>query len=361
MDNNLKTIEENKYLKNENKKLNDLVEKLYKLIDVDSIIVSSLDKNEVLKSILDQTKSLMDCEKSSVLLIDPDTELLYFEVLSNDEDMEALKDIRLKKGEGIAGKVWESEKIHIINEADKDKRISKKADKKLAKITVSLIAAPLTVKGKTIGVMEAMNKKNDNPFNDFDKEIFKTLSQQAAIAIYNAQLYEMAIKDGMTKLYIHRYYYERLNEEFKRSNRYKRDLSLIMFDIDHFKNFNDTYGHQLGDEVLITAASIIKDNCRSCDIPARYGGEEFSLILPETNNQGALVMAERIRSIIEKTNIEYNNKTLNLTISAGISSLHENKPENIDHLIEMADKALYHSKENGRNKVTIFKEGMKEE
>ena len=175
-----------------------VIAKLNKLISVNSIIVSSLDKIEVLKSILDQTKILMDCEKSSVLLIDPDAERLYFEVVSNDEEMETLRGIRLQKGEGIAGKVWESEKIHVINQALTDERVSKKADDKLAKTTHSLIAAPLVAKGKTLGVMEAINKHGNQDFDKFDQEIFTTLSHQAAIAIYNAQLYEMAIRDGMT-------------------------------------------------------------------------------------------------------------------------------------------------------------------
>lgn len=335
-----------------------VIAKLHMLIDVNSVIVSSLDKIEVLKSILDQTKILMDCEKSSVLLIDPAAERLYFEVVSNDEEMETLRGIRLEKGEGIAGKVWESEKIHVINQALTDTRVARKVDDKLAKTTHSLIAAPLVAKGKTLGVMEAMNKHDNRPFDRFDQEIFTTLSHQAAIAIYNAQLYEMAIRDGMTKLYIHTFFYERLYEEFNRSQRKRRDLAVIMFDLDYFKAFNDEHGHRLGDDLLVRTAAIIQKNSRASDIPARYGGEEFALILPETDDRGAYSMAERVRRGVARVKLESSAGGAGVTISAGVASLRANNPANALELIDLADKALYRAKSLGRNRVVVYKPAM---
>jgi diguanylate cyclase (GGDEF)-like protein len=335
--------------------LNSVISKLHMLIDVNSVIVSSLDKTEVLKSILDQTKIIMDCEKSSVLLIDPEAERLYFEVVSNDEEMETLRGIRLEKGEGIAGKVWESEKLHIINEAVSDSRVSKKADRKLAKTTRSLIAAPLVAKGKPLGVMEAINKKGNKPFDRFDQEIFVTLGHQAAIAIYNAQLYEMAIRDGMTKLYIHAFFFERLAEEFNRSQRKRRDLAVIMFDLDHFKELNDRYGHRLGDEILVRTAAIIQKGCRASDLPARYGGEEFGIILPETDSRGAYTMAERVRRGVAKIRLVSGGDVVTVTVSAGIASLRADSPANAHELVDLADKALYRAKEAGRDRVIVYK------
>lgn len=332
--------------------------KLLSLIGVTSIIVSHLDINEVLKSILDQTKVLMECRQSSVLLVDPNTDQLYFAYLANKEEENVLKGIRLNKGEGIAGAVWENCKSILVEDAVKDARFSNKADKKLLNVTKTLIASPLVINGEAIGVMEAINKNNDAQFDKFDLQIFETLSKQAAIAIYNARLYEMAITDGMTKLFIHRYFQSRLTEEFNRARRYNRNLSLVMFDIDHFKNFNDTYGHQLGDEVLVKTAGEIKTSCRNSDIPARYGGEEFTVILPETDKKGSIALAERIRKKIEEAEIIHDGKMIKLTISAGVSSLIDNKPENPAELIQMADKALYHSKENGRNRVSFHESAV---
>jgi diguanylate cyclase (GGDEF)-like protein len=339
--------------------LSSVIAKLHNLIDVNSVIVSSLDKIEVLKSILDQTKVLMDCEKSSVLLIDPAAERLYFEVVSNDEDLETLRGIRLEKGEGIAGKVWESEKIHIINEAATDAGHSKKADRKLAQTTKSLIAAPLVAKGKALGVMEAINKRGNRAFDKFDQEIFTCLSHQAAIAIYNAQLYEMAIRDGMTKLYIHTFFYERLNEEFNRSQRNRRDLAVIMFDIDHFKEFNDRHGHRLGDELLVRTAAIIQKNCRASDIASRYGGEEFAIILPESDDRGALALAERVRRAVSRLRLVTGEQAVSITISAGIASLRATRPKDGPALVDLADTALYYAKEGGRNRVTVYKSTMR--
>ena len=128
-----------------------------------------------------------------------------------------------------------------------------------------------------------------------------------------------------------------------------------MIDLDHFKNFNDKYGHQLGDEVLIKTAKEIKENCRSSDIPSRYGGEEFAVILPETGVKASIAFAERIRQTIEKIKIKYHKKNIHFTLSAGVSTLKENSPISTKDFIKMADIALYMSKENGRNLVTFYK------
>lgn len=340
----LTTIEN---LKQENKKLQTLIQ-------VNAIITSSLDRQDVLKSILKQTKLLMECSRSSILLVDDEEKYLYFEILSDDAEMKALSEIRLRRGEGVAGKVWSTEKPIIIHDANTDNRISKKADEKLKNVTETLIAAPLKVENQVIGVMEAMNKFNNKPFSEFDLHIFQTLCHQAALSIYNSRLYEMAIKDGMTGLFIKRYYFSRLEEEFSRSRRYKRDLALIMFDLDHFKRCNDTYGHPFGDKVLIKIAEIIKASCRSSDVPARYGGEEFSVIMPEADAKSALVVSERVLEEVEQAEFYHGETKVNITISAGISSLHEHNPECYRTLIDFADRALYMSKKNGRNQVTIF-------
>jgi diguanylate cyclase (GGDEF)-like protein len=331
-----------------------IISKLLSLIRISSIIISSLDIKQVLKSILEQSKILMDCHKSSVLLVDENTNQLYFEYLANEEEREILKDIRLNKGEGIAGSVWEMGKSILVEDASKDNRFSDKADQKLSSKTETLIASPLIVNGNVIGVMEAINKKNALSFNEFDLQIFETLANHASSAIYNARLYEMAITDGMTKLFIHKYFQGRLAEEFKRAERYKRDLSLIMIDLDHFKRLNDKYGHQFGDEVLIKTANEIKAKCRASDLPCRYGGEEFAIILPETNMKSSMALAERLRKNIAKLKLKYSNETVNYTLSAGVSSIKENKPVDVKDFIKMADRALYFSKQNGRNQVTAY-------
>lgn len=335
-----------------------LIEKnkqLSTLIEINTIITNSLEKEEVLSRILFQVKRLLNCQTSSILLVDKEINMLGFAYLGKEEDSEALKDTKLRMGEGIAGIVWENGAPVVINDAASDPRFSDRADKKAKSSTYSLIAVPLIVNGEIIGVMEAINKI-DGEFTSYDLSIMQFISTQSAIAIKNADLYDMAISDGLTKLYISKYFRERLYEEWQRSKRGKASLTLAMMDIDHFKNINDTYGHQAGDQMLKEIAEIIRKNCRAIDIPSRYGGEEFAIILPETSQDQAHIFLERLRTLIESNRINYHEHTLQVTISMGYATVPELDPGDIESFIEMADKALYHSKATGRNRVTCFSE-----
>ncbi len=170
----------------------------------------------------------------------------------------------------------------------------------------------------------------------------------------NDKLRSMAFEDGLTGLFNRRYFEEHLEREISRVNRYNHLLSLIMIDIDHFKKINDIHGHQQGDTVLRAVADVFNDSIRRPDIAARYGGEEFSIILPETDLKGALVLAERIRQFIEDLEIKIDSQILKVTISLGITSYHPVKEKkNKEEIIEAADKALYNSKNTGRNKLSI--------
>ena len=332
---------------------NEQIGKLKQLIEINTYITNSLEKDEILKRILQQIKKLLNCELSSMLLVDKELNVLKFSVLSKDEDGELLKNTGLRKGEGIAGTVWSNGTSMIINDPHNDPRFSDTADKKSQTKTRSIIAVPLTVNGEIIGVIEAINKCS-GIFTELDLSILQYISTQSAIAIKNADLYNMAIRDGMTRLYINKYFRERLEEELKRSSRYGHPLSLILLDIDHFKTFNDTYGHQAGDMVLKEVAKIIQGTSRSMDIPCRYGGEEFAVILPETGREQALIAAERIRKNIESMTLEYNSSILNVTISAGLASCPDLGPSDATEFISMADRALYKSKDSGRNLITFF-------
>ncbi len=333
--------------------------KLKALLDVASIISSSLDKREVLKRILLQTKELMECDRSSVLLVDSTTNQLKFEVVTDEKEMEYLNEVCLNMGEGVAGKVWEYGRSILIKDVEKDIRFSQKADEKTKTTTTSLIASPLVVKGNIIGVMEAMNKLDGSSFTQFDTEIFENLAIHAAIAIENADLYKAGISDRMTDLFNHSHFKTRLYAEINRVKRYKLDLSLALFDIDNFKHFNDTYGHQLGDKVLKKVASIIQANSRDqVDIPCRYGGEEFAVILPETSKEGAIYFAERIRKAVETMQIDFEGEQLSVTISGGIATFPNIEIHNSNHMLKLADTALYFSKKNGRNQINYYELSM---
>ncbi|MGB5217529.1 MAG: diguanylate cyclase [Smithella sp.] len=216
----------------------------------------------------------------------------------------------------------------------------------------SVLCTPIMSKGKLSGLLYIENNISENAFTPERLEILQSFSVQAAISIENARLFDLATTDGMTKLYVHRYFQLLLDQEIKRSQRNNKKFSLIMMDIDNFKSFNDIYGHQLGDKVLKDVAATAKKISRAGDIAARYGGEEFVMILPETDSGQAMILAERIRAGVAEIEIPHEGKKLQVTISLGVSTYPDHSGEK-EALIRAADEALYTSKHRGKNLVSL--------
>jgi diguanylate cyclase (GGDEF)-like protein len=158
-------------------------------------------------------------------------------------------------------------------------------------------------------------------------------------------------RDNLTGLYTRRYLINAMEKEIKRTKRYNHALSFILIDIDHFKLFNDTYGHLLGDKVLSQTARIFREETRETDIVGRYGGEEIGVILSETVIKEALIVAEKLRKLVEISKYTYNGKTVNVTISMGVTSFIGGEEDTVPGIIQRADEALYEAKRNGRNRV----------
>ncbi|UCE18375.1 MAG: diguanylate cyclase [Gemmatimonadota bacterium] len=188
-----------------------------------------------------------------------------------------------------------------------------------------------------------------------DKDLSLRKRLETALRKSNARLKDLSLTDDLTLLYNRRYLNQKLEEEIKRSKRFDRPLAFVMIDIDHFKNYNDSYGHPKGDEILKELARIIVDNCRDVDLVARYGGEEFSILLPETTPLEAFQQAERIRTLIEDHNFEGEELQPDgrLTVSLGIA-IYPNDAKTKHEIVEFADRALYWAKESGRNRVKHF-------
>ena len=165
----------------------------------------------------------------------------------------------------------------------------------------------------------------------------------------------LAITDSLTGLYTRRYFFERLNEELNRSKKYGLRFSFLMIDIDDFKKCNDTHGHLVGDVILKDVSRIIKEGVREIDLVARYGGEEFSIILPETDKNGAMLAAERVRKKIDENVFKAYDEILKVTVSIGVSVYPEDGSD-AGEIVERADKALYAAKNSGKNIVCEYKE-----
>ena len=170
-----------------------------------------------------------------------------------------------------------------------------------------------------------------------------------------AELHNLARTDSLTGLYNRRYFYEIAEKEFSKSIRYNRPLSLLLFDIDLFKEINDTYGHLAGDQALIQLGKLLHKISREVDTAARYGGEEFVVLLPETTHSGVQNFAERLRRSVEELVIQYENNSIRFTVSIGVAGwTDDQRAETFDHLISQADQALYKAKREGRNRVVCY-------
>ncbi len=220
---------------------------------------------------------------------------------------------------------------------------------------------PLKAKNRMIGFLLLGEKmESSHQFTDYEKNIIENIASLAAIAINNSQLLEMTTTDIMTHLKLKHYFFTLLMEHLytiNSSGEKKETLSILMIDIDFFKNINDTYGHAAGDIVLEEVAKIIKSCTRNADTAARYGGEEFVVMLNNTSASAAMAVAERIRKSVEEKSIMYDGKKINVTISIGVSSYNFDL-ESAKSIVERADKALYESKQNGRNSVTLSKNNL---
>ena len=213
------------------------------------------------------------------------------------------------------------------------------------------VTVPLKAKDKVIGVLLADNRFNKKPITTDAVRVLTMFANQAGLAIENSRLYEQSVvlsnSDSLTGLWNHGYFQYLLGEEIKRSSLAKSRFTLLMIDIDDFKAFNDTYGHQAGDSMLREISGKFRDIARKIDVIARYGGEEFVIILPMTKKEEALILAERIRKAVE-----ISSSLKNITISIGVASFPEDG-DTKEALISKADKALYEAKRSGKNKICV--------
>lgn len=327
---------------------------LKNLISLGISLSSNLDFESLVESILYSCIGQMFVEKVAILLqVDIDISSFYIHMTKGYDEDRFSKDIIFSEDSPIVHYFLEHPDAALFSEIETIPELKGVAHN--LEILEPHLVVPMKSKNLLNGFIILGKKLTGQDFEKSDHEFLVDLAKFAAIAVENSRLYLMATLDRMTRLYIHHYFQERLLEEIKRSDRMNIPLSLIMADIDHFKDFNDTYGHQQGDIVLKEVAQIFKGLVRSVDIPARYGGEEFAVILPDTSMEDAIEIATRLRKSVEKYEFSGQDKSLSVTISLGVAQYHADSDKESKNLIKRADAALYRAKKTGRNRVVAHR------
>ncbi|MEN6559628.1 MAG: diguanylate cyclase [Acidobacteriota bacterium] len=218
----------------------------------------------------------------------------------------------------------------------------------------SFLGVPVVFRDQVIGLI-ALYNQGERAFAEENAQIAELFASQVAIAMDNSrrleQMEKQAITDGLTGLYNRRAFALAGEKEVGRARRYQRPLALIFFDIDHFKDVNDSHGHLIGDHVLRVLTDLVTRTTRATDIVCRYGGEEFIALMPEADRDEALAMAERLRQEISRMTVVTAGGTLSLTVSLGVAALRREEDETLEDLIARADRAMYQAKAAGRNTV----------
>jgi GGDEF domain-containing protein len=377
----------------------------HSLLELSEDLLSLRDQAAVFGKIAAALRVLVSYDSMDISLVDEAAEELV-EVFSGECSANETLGFRMPLNGGVSGAVTLSGHAEMVNDMLRDPRAVQVPGTE--KEEQASIVAPLQVGGRVIGVL-AMSRFGGLRFVEHEFDLVKLITNLAAIAIWNSRVYgdmeERAVHDGLTGLYNHRHFYERLGQEVARSQRYGTPLSLLMIDLDDFKQYNDAHGHLAGDAVLQEIGRVLQEQCRrEVDIVARYGGEEFTVLLPNTDcdaistalvgltdeafaavdtavdgppaegatepasnwrrpgagqppppgiSCGARIVGERIREQVARR--EFGGKThQRLTVSVGVASLPQSAYDGY-HLVQNADKALYLAKRLGKNRVEVFR------
>lgn len=321
------------------------------LREITESLSTSLDLKEILNLVVDSTLyTIGKGERALLFLIQERGENLSLRAVSQTKGFS--KKTKSKKGDRFDNWALREKQDLIITDVEKDFRFRTK-DKSEKGEVKSLISSPLLSRNRLIGILRLDSQEADTYVPD-DLRLLDIIASLTAVAVENAKLYErtqeLAIKDSLTGLYVHQHFRDRLEEELKRALLQDYPLSLIMLDLDHFKDYNDRFGHIAGDIVLRRLARTLKREAGEGNLAARYGGEEFVLLVPRARKEEAVSLAERVRKEIAREEILLRRRKTHITVSGGVASFPTDARSGTQ-LIQKADKALYRAKARGRNRV----------
>jgi len=326
------------------------------ILSVAQVVVSSLELDEVLANILASAMAVMEMPAGSIALYDRANNTLKLHAHQGlSETFTARSSWTVKEG-GLTSMILSMGELYIAEDTHKNNMFT--GPLAIAEGIRCLIAVPLKIQNKVVGTLY-LNDFVPRTFSDIRLRLLSILGSFASMSIDNARLHErtkeLACTDSLTGLYNRRWFQKLFSDELQRARRYEKAMSLIMFDIDDFKQFNDIYGHPVGDKVLIRVAEIMTNTLRDGDSIFRYGGEEFIAILPEADLAEALTVAERVRERIARESggcLEGEGRN-NVTVSVGVAS-YPRDGQTMDDLVKKVDSLLYIAKRQGKNLVHHF-------
>jgi diguanylate cyclase (GGDEF)-like protein len=349
-------------LKEEVTELKQQVERLSLFHEVGKALFSTLDLQKILQTIMEKISDLFQPDTWSLLMVDEKVQDLYFEIAIG-HGAEKLKDVRLKLGEGIAGWVAEHAEPVLVEDIRCDNRFRPRTDEFTQPDTHSVLGVPIKGREQVLGVIELANCLGKQGFSQKHIPTLESLADYAAIALENARyvqrMHELTIMDDCTALYNARHLNFVLDAEIYRSTRYGYEFSVIFFDLDHFKQVNDVYGHLVGSKLLWMIGDTIKSNLRLIDYAFRYGGDEFVVILPQTSKENALNVLRRLKDLLSsKVFFRAENLNIKVTASFGIATFpadgHTHK-----EILHMADEAMYLVKKTTRDNIALAGDGIR--
>jgi diguanylate cyclase (GGDEF)-like protein len=339
-----------------NRELKRRIYELHNLFQISLDLTAILDLDQLINSYLNTIIGQLRI-KNAILYLNKDrnsTELVLNKTKGIEE--EEIDKLKFETTDAIVKQVFKKRQpVVIAEELTSLKEIEK------FRMMDSEVITPLIHSHRLEGLLILGTKINGEPYTQTDLEMLTLITNIVAVAIANARLYQklkdISITDELTAIYNYRYFRIRLKDEVFRSQRTGRPITLVILDVDHFKNYNDSLGHPAGDQVLKQIARILKMCARDSDVVARYGGEEFCVILPEVDIQGSRAFCERLRQNVE--DYPFFNEEIQpykkLTISLGAAT-YPHDAKMINELLVRADNALYRAKNSGRNQFHVYSE-----
>ncbi|GAB4477471.1 MAG: hypothetical protein Kow0088_16390 [Anaerolineales bacterium] len=317
-------------------------------------LLSTLELDALLGQILDAATSAIAAAETGLLhLVVPETGELQVRAAQGEQESR-IRLFQPTSVESYSARAVRHRKPYLIEDVQLDQTIGIEADFPNMPHICSLIVAPLLAEDRVYGAL-TLGSSRKAAFNAADLRLLVSFAATATTALRNAQLHaavqQQAITDPLTGLYNRRGFWDLAEHELVRAQRFNRPLSLILIDIDRFKEINDTYGHLMGDKILASVSANCKMEFRQVDIVARYGGDEFIVLLPETRLPEALSAGERLRARIESLYFTHNDSKIHVTICLGVAEMQS--ADSLKSLIERTDQALYRAKQSGRNRVGV--------